>query len=171
MASKLIILRGPSGSGKTTIANKLFNRAKNPIVLIDQDHYRFIFRPPGAGGMPNAHTISRMITSSVLIALDDGYDVILEGILGLRRYRPLLDELFASHPRDNHLFYFDVSLDESIQRHNTKADTHGFGEADLRTWYPASGRTDLSIECLIPESYSAGQAMAFVVAKTGLDLV
>lgn len=171
MANKLIILRGPSGSGKTTIANGLFNRAKNPMVLIDQDHFRFIFRPAGAGGMPNAHSISRMIKSSVLIALEDGYDVILEGILGLRRYRTLLDELFASHPSDNHLFYVDVSLEESIRRHHTKTDTHGFDEADVRAWYPGSGKTDLPIECLIPESYSAGEAMACVIAISGLEVV
>jgi len=170
MVSKLVVLRGPSGSGKTTIANQLFNSAKNPIVLIGQDHFRFIFRPPGAGGMPNAHTISRMIQSSVRIALDDGYDVILEGILGLRRYRTLLDELLSESTCDRHLFYLDVSLEESIRRHNTKADAHGFGEADLRTWYPASGRSGMAAESVIPESYSAAQAVAFVVATSGLEV-
>ena len=171
MVNKLIVLRGPSGSGKTTIANELFNRASKPIVLIDQDHYRVIFRPPGAGGMPNSHTISRMIISSVRIALKDGYDVILEGILGLRRYRTLLDELFAAHTEENYLFYFNVSLEESIRRHHTKANTHGFGEEDLTAWYPAAQKSDLPMENLIPESYSPSQTLAFVVETTGLDAV
>lgn len=170
MVNKLIILRGPSGSGKTSTANEIFNRAKNPIVLIEQDHYRFIFRPPGAGGKANSHTIGRLIKSSVLIALEDGYDVILEGILSARRYRPLLDDLLAAHTSDSHLFYFNVSLDESIRRHNTKAKPHGFGEADLKQWYPAAQRSNHPMERLIPESYSLTEAVAFVLESSGLEV-
>jgi predicted kinase len=169
--NKLVILRGPSGSGKTTIANEIFNRAKNPIVLIQQDHYRFIFRPPGAGGKVNSHTICRLIKSSVLIALEDGYDVILEGILSIRRYRALLDDLFTAHSTETYLFHFDVSLDESIRRHSTKSDTHEFGEEDLRQWYPAAQRSNHPLERLIPESYSPSETVAFVIDSSGLELV
>lgn len=45
--TKLIILRGPSGSGKSTVAKMLFDGAVRRTALIEQDHYRFIFKPPG----------------------------------------------------------------------------------------------------------------------------
>jgi adenylate kinase family enzyme len=73
--SKLIIIRGPSGAGKSTVARELFKQVEKPAVLIQQDYYRFIFKP--AGGAVNSKVIHKMIKANVLIALQDGYDVIL----------------------------------------------------------------------------------------------
>jgi uridine kinase len=45
--TKLIVLRGPSGAGKTTVAKQLFQVTARPTVLLEQDYYRFSFKPPG----------------------------------------------------------------------------------------------------------------------------
>src|SRR5580704_12346351 len=99
--SKLIILRGPSGAGKSMVAKELFKQAKKPTVLIKQDYYRFIFKP--AGGMVNSKSIHKMIKANVLIALEDGYDVIMEGIFNVGSYKQTFAEIFAVHSSGNYI--------------------------------------------------------------------
>src|SRR3989344_5524593 len=114
---KLIILRGPSGSGKSTIAKIIFDSAKRKTVYIDQDYYRFIFKPSGGGSKSNGATIHKMILHNVVQALQDGYDVILEGILSVKSYGEVLEGIFKKHPKENYIFYFDVSFEETVRRH------------------------------------------------------
>ena len=121
---RLIVVRGPSGSGKTTVARRLFERAVRRVCLIEQDHYRFIFRPAGGGSLPNSATIHRMIEHNVMAALADGFDVILEGILSVRSYGPVLDRLFSAGVSEHFLYSFDLSLDETLRRHRTRLSTH-----------------------------------------------
>jgi adenylate kinase family enzyme len=132
--TKLIVLRGPSGSGKSTSAKALFEMATNPIALIDQDHYRFIFKPAGGGSKANSDTIHKMIKGDVLIALNDGYDVILEGILSVKSYGGLLDGIFAAHKGENYMYYFDISFEETVRRYHTKPDAKKkeFSEEDTK---------------------------------------
>jgi predicted kinase len=91
MTNKFIILRGPSGSGKTTVARLLFDQATERSVLIYQDCSHFIFNPAGAGSKPNSDTIHKMIEHNCITALEDGYNVILEGILCVKSYSEILD--------------------------------------------------------------------------------
>jgi adenylate kinase family enzyme len=116
--SKLVILRGPSGSGKSTVAKTLFEKSKKPSVLIEQDYYRFIFKP--AGGKINSKTIHKMIKANVLIALKDEYDVILEGIFNVHSYKETFKEIFAIHKTQNYIFMFDISFEETLRRHRTE---------------------------------------------------
>lgn len=152
---RLIVVRGPSGSGKSTVARHLFERAARQVCLIEQDHYRFIFRPAGGGSLPNSATIHRMIEHNVMAALTDGYDVILEGILSERSYGLVLDRLFSAGVSENFLYSFDVSLEETLRRHRTRLTTdHGFTEDDMRGWYPHAHPWGHELEQLIPESAS-----------------
>ena len=95
--TKLVVVRGPSGSGKTTTAKSLFEKVSARAVLIEQDHYRFIFMPAGAGSKPNSTAIHKMIKNDVLIALEEGYNVILEVILGPKSYDNILNDIFSQH--------------------------------------------------------------------------
>ncbi len=159
---KLVILRGPSGSGKSTVARAIFSTATRRTALIDQDYYRFIFNPAGGGSKPNSDTIHKLILHNTLEALRDGYDVILEGILSVRSYSEVLEELFRQHPRENYMFYFDISLDETISRHNTRPNRHEFGEAEMREWYPTAHRSNHELERVIPETSSIEQTTKLI---------
>lgn len=169
MTQKLIILRGPSGSGKTTTAKALLKLAERKTCLIEQDYYRFIFRPYENGSKANSATMRKMIKENVLIALRDGYDVILEGILSTRSYKELFGEIFREHPSDNHLFYFDISLEETIRRHRTRPprNTPTFTEDDLRTFYSGVYDPVHENEKIIPERFSADETLAYVVKESG----
>jgi predicted kinase len=165
--TRLIVLRGPSGSGKSTIARRLFELAKARTCLIEQDYYRFIFKPAGGGSQANAATIHRMIQHNVLAALADGYDVILEGILNVRSYGGVLDEIFAAHTSNNFLYYFDVSLPETLRRHTSrKTAEHTFTEEDMRDWYPAAHASHHDLERVIPESSTALETLSRILEET-----
>lgn len=167
---KLIILRGPSGSGKSTVAKILFESAKRKTALIDQDYYRFIFKPAGGGSKPNSDTIHKMILHNVLQALSDGYDVILEGILSVKSYGKILDEVFAKHPKDNYIFYFDISFEETIRRHKTRiVKNTQFGESDMREWYSAAHRSNHEFEHIIPESFTIKDTTQYIKEVIGIS--
>lgn len=169
-SSKLIILRGPSGSGKSTTSKILFDKAKHKIALIEQDHYRFIFKPAGGGSKANSGTIHKMIRNDTLLALNDGYDVILEGILSPKSYDLVLEEIFAAHPKNNYIYYFDISFEETVRRHATREITRGsgFGEEDMREWFPNSHRSNHPLERIIPESFSIEDTVTTILSDTGL---
>ena len=167
--SRLVVLRGPSGSGKSTVARRLFELASAPTCLIDQDHYRFIFKPAGGGSRANAGTIHQMIQHNVLGALADGYDVILEGILSVPSYAGVLAALFEAHTSDNFVYFFDISVEETLRRHGSrKSAALTFDENDMREWYPAAGLCGHLLEQLIPETSTLDETVARIRRDTGI---
>jgi hypothetical protein len=102
------------------------------------------------------------------MALDDGYDVILEGILNVHAYGDFFSVLFREHPKHNYLFYFDVGLDETIRRHRTRQTASLFSEQDMRGWYKAKDLLGYDFEHVILESSSEAQTLAMIREKTGL---
>ena len=163
---KLVILRGPSGAGKTTVAKKLFELAADDTVLIAQDYYRFIFKPPGHG--LNSQAIHEMIEQNVRTALKFGCDVILEGILSMRSYKAVFANMFEAHPVNNHMFYFDVPFEETLRRHAMRQSDGGFGPDDMKAWYPGAGPAGYEFEQIIPADFSVEQAVHAIRKSTGL---
>ena len=170
MTPKLIVIRGPSGSGKSTVAKALFKGATRKTCLIEQDHYRFIFRSRDDGSKANSATIHKMIKDNVLTALNDGYDVILEGILATQSYVDDLSEIFTRHPTENYLFYFDISLEETIRRHQTRPsrNTATYTEGKLRTFYPTTYIQAHVNERIVPEEFSIEETLAYIIATSDM---
>lgn len=165
MTQKLIILRGPSGSGKSTVAKALLGSATRKTCLIEQDYYRFIFRPRENGSNANSAIMHKMIKENVLAALNDGYDVILEGILSTKSYANVLNEIFSKHPTENHSFYFDISLEETVRRHQTRPsrNTLTYTESDLRTFYSGVYDPVHENEKIISETSSADETLDYII--------
>lgn len=159
--TKLIILRGPSGAGKSTVAKDLFKAAARPTAYIEQDHYRFMFQPPG-GQEGEVKTIHEIILQTALTALRDGYDVILEGILNRPSYHEVFEVLVRAHPDNNYAFYFDVSFDETIRRHRLRKTTNLFTEEDMRGWYRDKDVLGYDFERIISEESTATQTVAMI---------
>jgi adenylate kinase family enzyme len=160
--NRFIILRGPSGAGKSTVAKRLFDSSTCRTAFIQQDHYRFIFKPAGGGSKTNASTIHRMIEHNCIAALKDGYDVILEGILTVQSYAALLDEVIMAHSGPSYMFYLDVSFEETVKRHKTREHLTNFTAKDMRSWYDASHSSNHHLEQIIPESFSVEEALLFI---------
>jgi adenylylsulfate kinase-like enzyme len=128
---RLIILRGNSGSGKSTVAREIRQRMGYGTALVEQDYIRRVLLREK--DRPNQPNIS-LIDLNVRFALGQGYDVVLEGILPKKHYGDMLHKLL----RDiggSHVYYFDIPLEETLRRHQTKANSHEFGEAEMRQWH------------------------------------
>ncbi len=145
---KLIVIRGPSGSGKSTASVLLRSRLDTPTALIGQDYLRrIVLKEPDVPNGDNHDLIKQV----VLFALDRGYTVILEGIFDAERYEHMFEEILEQHPNDNAFFYLDVSLMETLCRHETKPDKHAFGETEMRQWFKSKDLLDCQSEIVIPE--------------------
>jgi adenylate kinase family enzyme len=165
--AKLIILRGPSGSGKSTIAKLLHSKLLHKTALIEQDYYRHqMFNNPHT----DLEIARHVMCASILAALEQGHDVILEGILSMGKYQTYFDHLFAQHQTENYLFYLDVSFEETVRRHSTRSKREHFGETEMREWYERTSTSGYPSEHIIPESFTAEQSLREITKVTGVLL-
>lgn len=127
----LVVLRGPSGSGKSTIARRLQERLERPTAVLGLDQFRrVIYREKlGADGQ---HI--DLLASAAEHALLRGHHVILEGIFDARRYSEMLASV-AAHATDARFYAFDLTFDETLERHATRPQAATFGADEMREWY------------------------------------
>ena len=159
--AKLLILRGPSGAGKSTIAAAVAAASARPVAVVDRDHYMFMFnRWPDA---PDQELLRQVI----LFCLDRDIDVVFEGNFKPETHGDLLAQLFDAHPDDNHVFYLDVGLDETIRRHRARPPR--ITEEEMRELHPLARPLGVEGERLIPETASAEEAVRMILEAAGLD--
>lgn len=157
---KLIVLRGPSGSGKSTTAQLIRPFIKGPTALIEQDYFRRTVLKEK--DIPNGLN-QGLIKQSVLFALSNGYNVVMEGIFDAERYNGMFEEILVKHPDNNHFFYFDVSLNETLRRHEHKPNKDDFGETEMGAWYKDRDLLRRIEEVMIPESSSLNETVDLIV--------
>jgi adenylylsulfate kinase-like enzyme len=163
-ASKLIVLRGNSASGKSTVAGLVRQASSRKIAIVEQDYLRrIVLKEREAEGTDNIDLIFQTAT----FALSRGYDVVLEGILTFHRYGEMLRELVRGCP-DHHVFYFEVSLEETLRRHATKPIAHEVGAHLLYEWYRERDVTGFANETIIPEASSVEESVGLIVRQSGL---
>ncbi len=161
---KLIILRGNSGSGKSTVAKRLREVSDRKIALVEQDNVRrVILKEKETDDGANISLIAQIVE----FAIGRGYDVILEGILKFHRYGNMLERLRGLCP-ETHVYYFDISFEETLRRHATKPNAHEFGEKEMREWYAHRDLTGFAGEKLISEDSSLEQTIEAIREATGL---
>jgi hypothetical protein len=107
-------------------------RLGRTAALIEQDYFRRIVLKEA--DVPDGANIG-LISTTARYALDHGYDVILEGILSARRYAEMLGALRDDHLGESVFYYFEVSLEETLRRHQTRSKASEFSAEDMRGWY------------------------------------
>jgi adenylate kinase family enzyme len=132
---KLIILRGPSGSGKSTTAQlvreRLLESGVEKVAIIPQDVVRReVLKEKDRSMAVNI----KMIESMVEFVWSEGYVAIVEGILDARRYSEMLLRI-VKKADECQAWYFDISFEETLNRHETKPNAHEYGEKEMREWY------------------------------------
>ena len=132
MDSKLIILRGNSGSGKTTIAKSIQDHFGTGTLLVSQDTIR--------RDMLKVHDRDGNLSIDLIRQVAEyGKDrckyVIVEGILNKKRYGDMLQHLIDFYNGKAVTYYFDLSFEETVKRHNTRSKRLEFGEDKLRLWW------------------------------------
>lgn len=163
--TKLIVLRGPSGSGKSTIAKAVRATQARPMAVIEQDYLRRILLKEK--DVPNGLNIE-LIKKTTLFLLDSSYDVIMEGIFDKKRYSKMFKEITEQHPTNNYFFYFDISLEETLRRHQYKPNQDDFGEREMRNWYKEKDFLNFVNEVIIPEEFSLEETVERIAIGASL---
>lgn len=162
---KLIVLRGPSGSGKSSTAKAVRLAQTEDVALIEQDHFRRVVLKEK--DIPNGIN-AELIKQTVLFAFRHSYHVILEGIFDAVKYHQMFQEILVEHPSNNFFFYFDISLEETLRRHQFKPNKHEFGEKEMRDWYKEKDLLGLVQEALIFETNTLEQTVDSLICTCGL---
>lgn len=131
-SSKIIILRGNSGSGKTTVANALQKKLGRGTLIISQDVIRREMLWVRDGSETKA--ISLLI-NLVKYGKENCDFVILEGILNAVWYKELFEIIKLEFNSSTYAYYYDLSFEETLQRHQTKPNCNEFGESDMKQWW------------------------------------
>ncbi|MBB2946995.1 putative kinase [Actinoplanes lutulentus] len=160
----LVVIRGNSGSGKTTTAREVRRRFGRGCALVEQDYLRRVILREH-GGNPVAPAF---ITGTVRAALDAGYHVILEGILDAKSHGPLLRRLIAEHTGPSAVFYFDVSFDETVRRHHTRAEPIPVTADQMREWHQPRDLLGTDGEHVLEETTTFDEAVATILHLSGL---
>lgn len=161
---KLIILRGNSGSGKTTIAKELQNKFGRNTMLISQDLIRREMLKVKDGKDTQAIPLMKEL---LIYGNNHSNVVILEGIMYADWYKPLFELAIQLYGTKIYAYYFDLSFEETLKRHQTKPNCHDFGEKEMRQWWREKDFSDVlneisitsekDIESIVLEIYNTVQ--------------
>lgn len=159
MMATLILLRGNSGSGKSTVARALQQHFGRNTLLIPQDTVRremlYARDLPDGPTAPLMEVIARWGAQNCAVT-------IVEGILYSERYDRLfhaLRDIFDTI----HAYYFDVSFEETLRRHETRPQRTQFGPEHMRNWWIEHDLLSIIQEVIIPESWSLDQTVARII--------
>ena len=83
-------------------------------------------------------------------------------LLSTRGDRDVFATLLRDHPRNTHLFYFDVSFAETVRRHNGRAKAALFNEADMRRWYRPHDLLGYDFERVIDERSTLDDTVSLI---------
>ena len=161
--TRLVILRGNSASGKSTIAKLLRERLGRGVAWVEQDYLRrMVLREHDQPGLPNIGLIDMVAR----YALDAGYHVIADGIFGSERYGEMLHGLTDDHVGVSRYYYFDIGVEETLRRHQTK-QLIAVSPEMLRQWYRPRDLLGFVNESIITGDESREQIVTRLVSEVG----
>lgn len=144
----LIIIRGNSGSGKSTIAKRIQQYLGEGVMLIGQDEIRR--QMLNVRDRPGNLAIN-LIEEIVTYGINHCDYVILEGILNKHKYGTMLNRFFEKSNINVHVYYFNLSFQETVRRHYTKQQTD-FDEIAMSKWFVPEDTLNIQGETYITES-------------------
>ncbi|MFC9389296.1 AAA family ATPase [Streptomyces venezuelae] len=167
--SRLIVLRGNSASGKSSVAAGLREKFGRNLAIVAQDNLRrIVLRERDRSGGANIG----LIDLTARYALDNGFHVVVEGILYADRYAPMLQDLVRAHQGVTRCYYLDVPFEETVLRHATKPDAEYLAhvnEGHLRNWYREKDLLPNGLETVIDEASTLDDTVQQILSESGLD--
>lgn len=88
--------------------------------------------------------------------------MIVEGILDATRYGEMLARI-AEKSDECQAWYFNISFEETLRRHEMKPNVHEFGEKEMREWYQERDLVEGLDERLIAGSVSQEAAVGLIL--------
>ncbi|TCC55233.1 kinase [Kribbella pittospori] len=158
--SRLVVLRGNSGSGKSTTARAVRERVGRGVAWIEQDYLRrILLREHDRPGAPNVG----LIDQTARYALENGYHVMLEGILYSPTYGDMLRQLIADHVGRTGVYYFQLSFEETVRRHATRPLAKTVTPEQMRDWYQPCDLLNVPGEQVIDPSSSLDETTGRII--------
>ena len=158
MGNVLIIIRGNSGSGKSTIATKLRLKMGYTTMLVPQDVVRRdMLRVSDEPGNPAVQLIAQIAQYGKQLE----YNVIVEGILAKAKYGGMLTELSKTF-ETTLSYYFDVSFEETLKRHQLKEKRDEFGAHEMKSWWIEKDYLGLPGEYMINADMSENEIVELI---------
>ncbi|MET7345212.1 AAA family ATPase [Streptomyces sp. NPDC087866] len=169
--TRLIVVRGNSASGKSSVAAGLRERFGRNLAVVGQDNLRRIVlrerdRPGGAN--------IGLIDLTARYALDNGFHVVVEGILYADRYGPMLRDLVRAHRGVSRCYYLDVPYDETVRRHATKPDAEYLRHVTpghLTDWFREKDLLPDALETVIDADSTLDDTVDRILRESGLDRI
>ncbi|MFZ3562915.1 AAA family ATPase [Streptomyces sp. BH097] len=169
--TRLIFLRGNSASGKSSVAAGLRQRFGRNLAIVAQDNLRrIVLRERDRPGAANIG----LIDLTARYALDNGFHVVVEGILYADRYGPMLQDLARAHRGVTRCYYLHVPFEETVLRHATKPDPDYLAQVNedhLRDWYRDKDLLPDGLETVIDASSALDDTVQQILRESGLDRV
>ncbi|WP_238918300.1 kinase [Clostridium sp. YIM B02555] len=159
-SSKIIILRGNSESGKTTVANVLQKRLGRGTFVISQDVIRREMLWVRDGSETKA--ISLLI-NLVKYGKENCEFVILEGILNAVWYKELFEIIKLEFDSSTYAYYYDLSFEETLKRHQTKLNCNDFGENDMKQWWNDKDFIEIIEEKILSRELSIEETVDIII--------
>ena len=129
--AKLVIIRGNSGSGKSSLAKKLQAHYGRGTLLIAQDTVRRGMLKekvePGNLSIDLTESLARFGYEQNLL-------VLVEGFYEPDIYGEMLERLRNLFNSQTLAYYYDLTFEETVRRHQTRAKQEEF-PADMRRWW------------------------------------
>jgi predicted kinase len=160
MTQRLIIIRGNSASGKSTIAKMVRERLGPKTMLVSQDLIR---REILFVSDETRNPAIELMYKLVMWGKELGYDVILEGILSIGKYGEMLEKIVKDFDGETYAYYFDISFEETMRRHNTKDIAHIIDEEKMRSWRKESDRMNIHNERTITDEQTQNEIVDLIL--------
>lgn len=161
VTASLVILRGNSGSGKTSTARLLQRELGYGTMVVSQDVVRreMLYVEDTVKQNPTPQLLHDLCMYGNKL----GGMVILEGVLGREKYGGVLYKLLRNFQGNIHVYYFDISLEETVRRHGQRAESQEFGIEKMRAWRREKDYLDVPGETLIDETMSQDDIVQMII--------
>ena len=161
--SRLVILRGNSGSGKTTVAKMLQEKFGPNTMLISHDMVRMqILHVWSAEGVRKSLPL---MIELLRYGRRNSEITILEGILPFEDYKPLFEAALEEYGENIFSYYYDISFEETLRRHQTKPNRDEFGEADMRRWWKEKDFLEIIPQTVLDEDVRLEEAVELIYGQ------
>ncbi|MEU1895966.1 AAA family ATPase [Streptomyces pristinaespiralis] len=169
--TRLIVVRGNSVSGKSSVAAGLREKFGRNLAIVGQDNLRrIVLRERDRPGAANIG----LIDLTARYALDNGFHVVVDGILYADRYGAMLQDLLRAHCGVSRCYYLHVPYPETVLRHATKPDAEYLKhvtKAHLRDWYREMDLLPDGLKTVIDPASTLDDTVQQILRESGLDRV
>ena len=156
--SKIILIRGNSGSGKTITANEIHDILGEGTLLISQDYIRRTMLKVKDKPMNLA---IGLIESMIEYGINNCEYTIVEGILAENKYGAMLRNI-VKKADSVYAYYYDLSFDETVRRHNTKMN-NDFNSEQMKEWFIPHDLLGIENEKSIPDTITKDDMVKLVL--------